>query len=188
MPASSVPQPSPSRIVDFTGHAVVVGVVPGQPELVALTAASLARAIGAPTLYFAYVDPSRFVEEELPDGTVRHSAIDSDGVDDSWRATERKLREFLEALLGAGGDGAAGAVRWELRYLAGRPDRALTHLARAVDAAVMIVGTRAPGQGAHVRELLTGSIAVQLAHHQHRPVLTVPLSVVDWRVAAPWEG
>lgn len=186
MAASSVPQPSPSRIVDFSGHAVVVGVVPGQPELVALTAASLARATGAPTLYFAYVDPSRFVEEELPDGTVRHSAIDPDGADDSWHTTDRQLREFLGEVLGTGAAHGVGAVRWEFRYLAGRPDRALTHLARAVDAAVMVVGTRAPGQGAHMRELLTGSIAVQLAHHQHRPVLTVPLSVVDWKADAPW--
>ena len=77
-----VPQPSPERMTDFAGHAVVVGVVPGQPDLVALTAVSLARAMRSPKLYFAYVDQSRYVEEEFPDGTVRHLAIDPDGVDD----------------------------------------------------------------------------------------------------------
>ncbi len=80
------------------------------------------------------------------------------------------------------------AVPWEVRYLAGRPDRALTHLARAVDAAVIVVGTRASGSIAHVRELVEGSVAMHLAHHQHRPVLTVPLGVVDWtQIRTPWE-
>ncbi|KON73300.1 hypothetical protein M768_10190 [Cellulosimicrobium cellulans F16] len=79
-------------------------------------------------------------------------------------------------------------MAWELRYLAGRPDRALTHLARAVDAAVLVVGTRAPGSTAHLRELVEGSVAAHLAHHQHRPVLTVPLAVVDWKeLRTPWE-
>ncbi|OIQ88205.1 universal stress protein family protein [mine drainage metagenome] len=181
MPTSHSPQPSPSRMVDFAGHPAVVGVVPGQPELVPLTAASLARSMGAPMLYFAYVDASRFVAEEYADGTVRHMAVDPDGVDDTWRDTENDLRAFLTDVL-AGSD-----VRWELRYLAGRPDRSLTHLARAVDAAVIIVGTRAPGHGARMHEFLNGSVALQLSHHQHRPVLTVPLSVVDWKARTPWE-
>ena len=99
MTPSQVPQPSPERMTDFAGHAVVVGVVPGQPELVALTAASLARAIGAPTLYFAYVDPSRYVEEEHPDGTVRHLSIDPDGVDDRWHETAAHLRRDLTPIL-----------------------------------------------------------------------------------------
>ena len=75
---------------------------------------------------------------------------------------------------------------WDLRYLAGRTDQALTHLARAVDAAVIIVGSRAPYQGARMREFVEGSVAVHLAHHQHRPVLTVPLDVVDWKARTPW--
>lgn len=181
MPASHAPQPSPSRMVDFAGHPAVVGVVPGQPELVPLTAASLARSMGASTLYCAYVDTSRFVAEEYADGTVRHMAVDPDGIDDTWRDTETELTAFLTDVL-AGSD-----VHWELRYLAGRPDRSLTHLARAVDAAVIVVGTRAPGHGARMHEFLNGSVALQLTHHQHRPVLTVPLSVVDWKAHTPWE-
>ena len=181
MPASHAPQPSPSRMVDFAGHPAVVGVVPGQPELVPLTAASLARSMGAPTLYCAYVDTSRFVAEEYADGTVRHMAVDPDGVDDSWRDTERELTTYLTDVL------ADSGVTWEFRYLAGRPDRSLTHLARAVDAAVIVVGTRAPGHGARMHEFLNASVALQLTHHQHRPVLTVPLSVVDWKARTPWE-
>jgi len=176
-----VPQPDVSRMVDMAGHAVVVGVVPGQPELVALTAASWARAVGAPALYLAYADTSRYVVEELDDGSVRHAPIDPDTADDRWREIHAELREQLAATL------AGAAVPWHLMYLAGRPDRALTHLARAVDAAVIVVGTRAPGGAARMREFLEGSVAVHLAHHQHRPVLTVPLSVVDWKdIGAPW--
>lgn len=180
MTPSEVPQPSPSRMTEFAHHAAVVGVVPGQPELVVLTAASLARAVSSSTLYFAYVDPSRYVEEEYPDGSVRHVSIDPDGVDDRWEQTEAHLRRDLERIL-AGDD-----ISWELRYLAGRTDRALTHLARAVDAAVIIVGSRAPRQGARMREFLEGSVAVHLAQHQHRPVLTVPLDVIDWKARTPW--
>jgi len=180
MTPPEVPQPSPARLTDFAGHPAVVGVVPGQPPLVALTAASLARAIGSSILYFAYVDPSRYVEQEHPDGTVRHLAVDPDGVDDRWQSTESHLRKDLDRSL-SGVD-----VDWDFRYLAGRTDRALTHLARAVDAAVIIVGSRAPGSGAKMREFIEGSVAVHLAQHQHRPVLTVPLSVVDWKARTPW--
>lgn len=174
------PQPDPTRLTDFAGHPVVVGVVPGQPPLVALTAASLARATGAPAIYFGYVDPTRVVVQEHTDGRVRHEPIDPDLADDDWTATEQALIDQLtEAMTGQD-------QTWHLRYLAGRADRALTHLARAVDAASLVVGT-------HVRrhhrigDFLTRSIAVQLAHRQHRPVLVVPLRVVDWHDRAPWE-
>ena len=78
-------------------------------------------------------------------------------------------------------------VPWQFRYLAGRPARALTHLARAVDAAVIVVGTRAPGMREGLRQFIDGSLAVHLSHHQHRPVLVVPLSVVDWREKIGWD-
>lgn len=176
-----VPQPGAERLTPFAGHPVVVGVVPGQDPLVVLTAAAWARAAGAPTLYLAYADPSRYVVEEHADGTVAHAAVDPDADDGSWEGTDAGLREQVAAVLGD------EPVRWELRYLAGRPDRALTHLARAVDAAVLVVGTRTPGAGGRLRELVEGSVAAHLAHHQHRPVLTVPLRVVDWSEgSAPW--
>ena len=169
------PQPSPSSLTPFSGHPIVVAVVPNQPELVALTAASWSRAAGGVAVYFAYVDPTRFTVEEHPDGRVRHAEIDPDAMDDSWLETQRQIEKSLTHVLGDGG------VPWEFRYLAGRTDRALTHLARAVDAAAIVVGTRAPGAGARFREAIAGSVAVQLSHHQHRPVLVVPLSVVDWQ-------
>ncbi|GEN78957.1 universal stress protein [Actinotalea fermentans] len=173
----TVPQPAVDRMVPLAGHPVVVGVTPSQPELVVRTAVLWATACGTSALYCAYADPSRFAREERPDGTVVHDAVDPDGADDAWQEREHLLREHLAAVLDPAG------VSWHFRYLAGRADRALTHLARAVDAAGFVVGTRVPGTGARVREVLEGSVAVRLSHHQHRPVLVVPLQVVDWSAA-----
>lgn len=173
-----VPQPGVERLTPFAGHPVVVGVVPGQDPLVVLTAAAWARAAGGP-LHLAYADPSRYVVDERPDGTVTHAAVDPDALDESWRETEAALREVAGRLL------RDEPPTWDLRYLAGRPDRALTHLARAVDAAVIVVGARSGRTGSRLRELVEGSVAAHLAHHQHRPVLTVPLRVVDW-AESPW--
>ena len=159
----------------FSGHPLVVGIVPHQPELVALTAASLSQAAGGVRLYFAFVDVTRFAIEEFDSGTVSHAEIDPDSVDDSWLLRQELIEASLTTVLHGSG------IPWEFRYLAGRPDRALTHLARAVDAAAIVVGARAPGPGARLREAVGGSVAVHLSHHQHRPVLVVPLSVVDWK-------
>lgn len=179
MPRHDVPQPSPERMVPLRGHPLVVGVVPGQPELVVRTAVAWARDAGCSGLYFAYVDGSRYAREEYPDGTVHHEPTDPDGDGGEWRERYRHIEAFLTEVM------ADQGVPWQFRYLAGRPDRALTHLARAVDAAGYVLGTRAPGTGAHLREMVSGSVAVRLAHHQHRPVLVVPLEVVDWK-AYPW--
>ncbi len=174
MPVHDVPQPGVERMVPLSGHPLVVGVMPGQPDLVPRTAAAWARGAGVSALYCAYVDPTRFVREERPDGTVRHDAVDPDGSDEAWRERQHVLVATLEDVL------ADRGVPWQFRYLAGRPDRALTHLARAVDAAGFVVGARAPGAGSRMRGLLQGSIGQRLARHQHRPVLVVPLRVVDW--------
>lgn len=182
MTGRPVPQPAVSRMTPFAGHPVVAGVVPGQHELVALTAVSWALAAGA-EVYFAFADTARYAVEEHADGSVLHAPIDPDTVDSAWHDTEAVLREQLARVL------RASTVPWQFRYLAGRPDRALTHLARAVDAALIVVGTRTPGNSARMREFFEGSVAVHLAHHQHRPVLTVPLNVVDWKeLRAPWGG
>lgn len=179
--AHTPPQPAVERITPFAGHPLVVGIDPPATELVVHTAMSLASATAA-QLYFAYVDPTRSVVEERADGTVRHESFDPDALDDRWESLEADMRSRLAQLL------AGSAVVWHFRYLAGRPDRALTHLARAVDAAAIVVGTRVPGVGAQVREWVEGSVAMHLAHHQHRPVITVPLSVVDWKDrASAWD-
>ena len=174
------PQPHPSRMTDFAGHPLVVGVVPGQSPIVALTAVSLARATGAPALYFAYVDTSRYADAEYADGTVRHLSIDPDIDDELWPDREASLVRLVTEWM-AGQD-----LPWQFRYLAGRADRALTHLARAVDAAAFVVGTHV-GRHHRLADFVNGSVSMQLSHRQHRPVLVVPVSVVDWEGRAPWE-
>ncbi|GAA2178439.1 hypothetical protein GCM10009785_01000 [Brooklawnia cerclae] len=172
--AHTVPQPSLDRITPPGGHPFVVGVVPDQASLVALTAARWAADLPVGKLYFAFVDTSRITIEEHTDGSVRHAALDPDSGDDEWLRRRDALESGLHALLDPIG------TDWEFRYLAGAPDRALTHLARAVDASAIVVGTRAPGVAATTREFIEGSVAARLAHHQHRPVLIVPLAVTDW--------
>ena len=175
-----VPQPGPSRITDFAGHPLVVAIAPNHPAHLVLTAVSLARAVGAQTLYVAHVDPQRYTLEEFPDGTVRHADIRPDVADDTWKDRARALEDEVgRTLEGSGQD-------WTFRYLAGRPDRALTHLARAVDAAVIVVGTGRPGRSGRFHGLLDAAVGTHLVHHQHRPVLTVPTSVVDWRTPLEW--
>lgn len=177
------PQPSADRLTPFTGHALVVGITPSQPDLVIETSRSLATATQAEIVCFAYVDPSRYAVEEYTDGTVRHESINPDVIDDQWRKTTELLQERLKRIL------AEESIPWKFFYLAGRPDRALTHLARAVDAAAIVVGTRPPGTGRAIREFFEGSVSVHLSQHQHRPVLTVPLGVVDWKdTASRWDG
>ena len=177
------PQPAVDRITPFAGHPLVVGVVADLPDLVPLTALSLAAATGAPRLVLAYADPARIVREEHPDGSVTHEPLSPDGLGEVWRETSSRIVDHLSRVL------AGAEVPWEFVYLAGRPDRALTHLARAIDAAAFVVGTRGPivggGRGWRgLQDRLEGSVALHLAHHQHRPVLTVPLTVVDWKESA----
>ena len=109
--------------------------------------------------------------------------LDENGVpvDDSWREREAHLRAFLEEVL------VDSDVGWHVRYLAGRPDRALTHLARAVDASAIVVGTHTPRASSRWHDVMDGSVAARLSHHQHRPVLVVPLRVVDWHARTPWQ-
>jgi len=175
---SQPPQPSPDRMVDFHAHPIVVGVVPHQPPLVTLTAITLARAVGAPSVHFGYADQTRYVVEEHPGGDVRHAPVDPDDADEQWQVTADTITQQLHDVL----DDCD--LDWRFHYLAGRPDRALTHLARAVDAAGFVVGTR---RGKHpMHEFLSGSVSVRLAHHQHRPVIVVPIQVVDWSDGLPW--
>lgn len=181
MAQRSVPQPGLERLVDFRSGPVVAGFAPSQHSLVAVTAARLAAALGDDVVHLAFVDTNRYAVEEFPDGTVRHAPIDPDAEAHDWRETRDQLEARAEkALAGTG-------VGWKLWYLAGRPDRSITHLARVLDASVIVVGSRSYRAGRRFRELAEGSVSNHLAHHQHRPVLTVPIEVVDWKdESTPW--
>ncbi|SER73896.1 Universal stress protein family protein [Propionibacterium cyclohexanicum] len=170
---TTTPQPSVERIVPLAGHPFVVGIEPGTTGLVVATALEWARVSGS-ILYFGYADPSRVAVEERADGSVRHTEIDPDVPDDAWHDRDRQLHEFLDELC------AGSEVGWQFRYLAGRADRALTHLARTVEAAAIVVGAKRRNRR-DPRTFLGSSVGAQLSHHQHRPVLLVPVAVVDWK-------
>ena len=160
---------------------VVVGVVPGQPDAVVRTAARFAASLGA-DLVCACVDPTRYAIETLPDGTVLTLPIDPDQGDEAAEVVDPELHAALAAALDDAG------VRWSVRALAGGPAQELSRLAEELDAAMIVVGTREPGLLGSMREFFSGSVAAQLTHRQHRPVLVVPLDPVGPDAALPWEG
>ena len=166
----------------MTGHprSVVVGVVPGQSDDVVIQAALFASRFDA-QLVCAFVETSRYVVEELPDGSVRSLPFDPDLPEMRDEVFEPALAAHIDSLL------ATRNVRWSTRALAGDPARAIGHLAEAVDAAMIVVGTRSRSPRRGIREFFGGSVAAQLAHRQHRPVVVIPLSPVSIEDPLPWE-
>lgn len=159
---------------------IVVAVEPGQPDAVLVHAAALARDLGV-ELVCAHVDMSRYPVEERADGSVSSAPFDPDLPEFGDGQFDRELEEHIRDVL------ADSPVGYSLRELAGDPARALAHLADAVHARLIVVGTHRPGVRRGVRDFFNGSVAVHLAHRQHRPVLVVPLSPVTGDGELPWE-
>ena len=149
---------------EFKG-AVIVGVVPGAPARVMSEAIEQARLRGV-HLLVVHVDVTRFVTYEDPDGYVHSAPLDLDGAS-GQRDGERVQLEAAAQLEQAG-------VPWKFQQLVGDPALAIRQLADAVDASVIVVGTRDRGLGESIREFFTGSVAVRLAHRQRHPILVVP--------------
>lgn len=146
---------------------IVLGVVPDLPAGLVTTAASFAAAFGA-ELTCAYVDPHRRTLETHSDGTVVSTSANDEVLDERVETFDPGLRSLIGTQL----DGHA--VTWSVRALAGEATAELTHLADRLDATMIIIGARRPGVGGRLRELMGGTTAVQLTHHQHRPVVVVP--------------
>lgn len=157
---------------------IVVGVTPHQPEAVMRAAVRLGRALRA-ELVCASVDPSAYVIEEHPDGSVDSRPVDPDVQEWTGSGFERGLAARLHSLA------TSENVPIELVTLAGDIARALGRLAEVIDAELIVVGSRS-GVRASVRDYFGGSVAVHLAHRQSRPVLIVPLAAhADGPL--PWE-
>ncbi len=168
--------PSPER-----GHPfVIVGVMPNQSADVVRTAADFAARLGA-ELICAYVDMTRYPVEEAPDGTVTTFPIDPEIPDVIVEQFDPALAHEMEKIL------KPLDVRWSLRALAGDPAQALARLGNTFDAELIVVGTRRTGIRASMHEFFGGSVAVHLAHRQHRPVLVVPLDPIGPGEMLPWE-
>lgn len=159
---------------------IVVAVEPRQSDVVLLQAAALARDLGV-DLLCAHVDMGRYPVKEHSDGSVASRPYDPDLSDLGDEDFEPVLADHIRLVL------KSAAVRFELRALAGDPARALGHLAEAVNARLIVVGTHNPGIRRGLHEFFNGSVAVHLAHRQHRPVLVIPLSPVTDEDKLPWE-
>ncbi|MCY0905189.1 universal stress protein [Arthrobacter sp. H14-L1] len=146
---------------------VLVGTMPGQPAVVVLSAAALARRLGT-DLLCAYVDVAAYPVAARSGAPGSSRPIDPDAVDDG-EELKAALTARLEHLL------TPSPVAWALRSLAGDPARALGALASSVGATMIVVGTRERGIGARLEDILTGSVAVHLTHRQECPVLVIPL-------------
>lgn len=144
---------------------VLVGVVPQVSRRVLDVAAEYAR-LHAVGLVVAYVDVTRFVTYQDPDGTTHSTAIDV-----NLAAAEDDLQSVQAT---AEARFAGTDLSWEVTSLVGDPASALSGLADTLDAPLIVVGTRRRGLGESVREFFTGSVAARLTHRQQRPVLVVP--------------
>lgn len=160
---------------------IVVGVVPRQPAAVVTEAAQFARHFDA-DLVCAFVDAGRYVVEELPDGSVTSLSLNPDLPDLRVETFAPELRAQIAAALDN------QDVRWSTRALAGGPAQALAHLADQLDAKMIVVGTREAGFRGTLHEFINGSVAAQLAHRQHRPVVVVPLNPVGDDGDLPWNA
>lgn len=159
---------------------ILVAVVPGQPVTVLEQSLRLADDLGVP-LVCANVDPNRYLVSSFVDGTVVALPYDPDLPEVEDETFDPELEAHIRSVL----DGTG--VRYELKQLAGDPSWALTKLAEEVDARYIVVGTREAGLRGSIREFFNGSVAVHLAHRQHRPVIVVPLAPVPGEGALPWE-
>jgi nucleotide-binding universal stress UspA family protein len=163
-----------------SAEVIVVAVEPGQPDTVLLQACALATDLGC-DLICASVDLGRYPVQEHPDGTIVSLPFDPDLPELGEEEFDPKLAAHITAAL------AQVNVTYRLCALAGDPARALGHLADTVNARFIVLGTHQPGIRRGIHNFFNGSVAVHLAHRQHRPIVVVPLAPVSEDSKLPWE-
>jgi len=170
---------SPSEPKELVEPVIVVGVLPDQPLWVVQVAGEFARTFGA-RLVCVTVDATRYVLQDLPDGTLISAPIDPDQGDEEPTFPPERLDE-IDALLSPMG------VRWSMRELVGEAATSLMTVADEENALMIVVGTRQNGFGGAVRRFFGGSVAVRLTHRQYRPVVVVPIEPTEPGARMPWE-
>lgn len=154
---------------------IVVGVVPGQDPALYQAAIRLARELGD-TLAIVYADVSNAAEPQRPNAQAVIDAFPDkvplidNPLNEQWERSEKELLKEISSHM----DGTG--VVWRFMHVAEEPVPALARLAARLDARCIAVGTREPGAGPRLRELLGGSVASGLSHKQSIPVLVVPLA------------
>jgi nucleotide-binding universal stress UspA family protein len=171
---------------DSDRGAVVVGVVEGQSPAVLATALRTAVDLGAPLL-IAHVAPDPYLLGEYVDAGTGGIAVGSAAVLAADLDSVAHPVFPIELAATVGTALAGSNVRHTLRVLSGEPALALGDVAEKVDARMIVVGTREAGVLAGIAEFLSGSVAVHLAHRQHRPVLVVPQPGRNPSRKAPWD-
>jgi nucleotide-binding universal stress UspA family protein len=147
---------------------IVVGVLPEQPLWVLQVAADYATSFDAELICVA-ADSARYAYQELPDGSLLTAPIDPDLAAVGPLFDDDRLQEIRDVL-------APSGVRWSMREQVGMATDALMGVADAEDALMIVVGARPGGLRGALRNALTGSVALRLAHRQYRPVVIVPTS------------
>ncbi|WP_458112534.1 universal stress protein [Arthrobacter sp. R1-13] len=146
---------------------LVVGLLPGQHPEVLSTAAALAGKLDA-HLICSYVDEASYLVEWDPARSAHRLSLHPDADDAEIRSVTEELQTRVSAACEDKG------ITWSLRILAGDPARALGRLAAEAHASMIIVGTSERGLVHRISEVLNGSVAAWLSHHQDHPVLVVP--------------
>lgn len=158
---------------------IVVGVVPGQPGAVVTTAARFAEQFDA-DLILACVEGDRYMVVHDREGNPITDPVDAGLIDTG----PHPFNSGLEASIADHLTGFSG--EWSVRALVGEAGEELSVLADDTDAIMIVVGTREAGLRGSLHEFFGGSVAVHLAHHQHRPVVVVPLDPIPAGRKAPW--
>lgn len=162
-----MPQETPQAVV-------VVGVEVGQAPAILQQAAVFAARFDA-RLLCAYADRSATMMAASAYGPI--FAVEPDPPAPVFPP---ELREQIAAILPADLD-------WDTALLDGPPADALASLADTHDAALIVVGTRQATMRGAVGEFFNGSVAVQLTHRQHRPVLVIPADPTPAGHPLPWD-
>ena len=115
----------------------------------------------------AYVDPASYLTEWEPPVSRTSASLDP-AVNNETDFPSGQVRNVLQAILGPPGE------EWSFRVLNGAVALALGRLAASTDATLLIVGGQRPGRLAAVERLLEGSVGVNLAGLQRKPVLVIP--------------
>lgn len=161
----------PELIAQFQ-RAVIVGVVPQQARRVVREGLRYAKLHKVP-LVFASIDASVFVSYEDPDGYLHTSAINISAV--QQRQHSQEAVAALAQIIAAE-QGGSDAVSWTYCESSGDAASEIQELAKALNATLIVLGTRKRGLGESLREFFSGSVAARLAHRQSVPVLVVPLA------------
>jgi hypothetical protein len=136
-----------------------------QDATVALGAAVLARRLGT-GLVCVWVDEAHVARADR-DGDLALTPVDPDRDEEpDGLASEADLLRQLTGLL--------HDLPWRLVYVAGETTRGLATVAAEYDAPFIAVGTRRPGLGGWMHEVVGGAVGGRLAHTQPRPVLLLP--------------